>query len=170
LLQTHQHSFNVFELRKTTDKPLKEVFLQAVEEFDLANKLQLSSDKLESVADSLQAAYNNNSYHSAIHPADTTQNAVHVLHKDGLGAALPLLVLFAVLLAAAGHDAAHCGECSLPNCTADLRFLSHTADSCLCSERGYSCQSSVDCLCSSLLIHPLTCLSKTTLGALQPSP
>lgn len=113
LLQVRQHNFNVFDLRQVTNKPLKAVFYHAAKDFGLCQSLRLPSCKLDALADDLQAAYNSNPYHGASHAADTLQNAVYMLHKDVLGAALPPVVLFAVLLAAAGHDAAHCGECCL---------------------------------------------------------
>jgi hypothetical protein len=109
-LQMRKHSFNVFRLSKYSGKPLKAVFLGAVEEFGLAEKLHMDSSKLESLADDLQAAYNRNPYHSALHAADTTQMMAYLLHQDNLAAALSPLDMFALLLAAAGHDAAHCGE------------------------------------------------------------
>jgi hypothetical protein len=111
LLQVRSHSFNIFNLAKATPQPLKFLFLATVQDFDLINKLQLPKDKLERLADDLQDAYNQNSYHGAVHAADMTQMAACILHKDGLGAALSPLMLFGVLLAAAGHDAAHTGEC-----------------------------------------------------------
>jgi cAMP-specific phosphodiesterase 4/high affinity cAMP-specific and IBMX-insensitive 3',5'-cyclic phosphodiesterase 8 len=110
-LQIRSHSFDIFELSKSTHKPLKVLFLAAVQDFDLIKKLQLDEDKLERLAEDLQDAYNSNNYHSATHAADMTQMTACIMHKDGLGAALTPLMLFGVLLAAAGHDAAHTGEC-----------------------------------------------------------
>jgi hypothetical protein len=113
LLQIRSHKFNIFDLAKASKKPLKALVLAAVDAFDLTSQLQLPRDKLESLAEDLQDSYNSNSYHGAVHAADMTQMAACILHKDGLGAALSPLLLFAVLLAAAGHDAAHCGELPL---------------------------------------------------------
>jgi hypothetical protein len=120
LLQIRSHKFNIFDLSKTSSKPLKVLFLAAVDDFNLPNQLQLPQDKLASLAQDLQDACHANSYHGAAHAADMTQMAVYILHKDGLGAALPPLLLFAVLLAAAGHDAAHCGELLLLPCMPQL--------------------------------------------------
>jgi hypothetical protein len=112
-LSTLEHEFNVFDLSKVTDKPLKFAFLGALQDFGLIEKLEFPFSKVERLADSLQAVYNANSYHSATHAADTTQMMAHLLHQDNLAAAMSPLEMFAALLAAAGHDAAHCGKCCL---------------------------------------------------------
>lgn len=103
-------AFDVFAVtRLSRQRPLQTVTWALMQHFNVVDNLSLPPDKLRTFLKALEARYNNNPYHNAMHAADVTQNVGVMLAADDLPSRLGQLEVLAMLLAAAVHDVNHPG-------------------------------------------------------------
>lgn len=78
--------------------------------FDLPNLLGLPLDTVDELVELVQCSYLENRYHNELHAADVLFKVVSMVYHDKRLQGLPPVLVFAVLLSAAGHDSGHTGE------------------------------------------------------------
>eukprot|EP01097_Dermamoeba_algensis_P005358 TRINITY_DN3408_c0_g1_i1.p1 TRINITY_DN3408_c0_g1~~TRINITY_DN3408_c0_g1_i1.p1 ORF type:complete len:821 (-),score=168.38 TRINITY_DN3408_c0_g1_i1:216-2678(-) len=104
-------NFNIFQVaEKTQGKPMLDIAFAVFRKHDLFAKFSISKSKFKNFVQKLEAGYQSNPYHNAIHAADVTQTLNFFITSGGLSEYLTDLDILSALMAALVHDYDHPGK------------------------------------------------------------
>jgi calcium/calmodulin-dependent 3',5'-cyclic nucleotide phosphodiesterase len=103
--------FDVFSIPSSGYTPLKWVLMDLLSRYNLLERFRISPQVLVAFAERLEAGYEifQNPYHNSKHAADVTQTIHFLISHTGMLHWLTELEIFAMIIAAAGHDFEHTG-------------------------------------------------------------
>lgn len=103
--------FDVFSIPSSGYTPLKWVLMDLLSRYNLLERFRISPHVLVAFAERLEAGYEifKNPYHNSKHAADVTQTIHFLISHTGMLHWLTELEIFAMIIAAAGHDFEHTG-------------------------------------------------------------
>ena len=105
-----QHSLDIACKKVHRDSKNIIMDIELRDGYDFTNKLGIQETTLLKFLYALEERYNsNNPYHNEVHAADVTQSLHALLFMGGEQFATEKWEVFAVLMAAVGHDVDHCG-------------------------------------------------------------
>ena len=105
-----QHSLDIACKKVHRDSKNIIMDIELRDGYDFTNKLGIQETTLLQFLYALEERYNsNNPYHNEVHAADVTQSLHALLFMGGEQFATEKWEVFAVLMAAVGHDVDHCG-------------------------------------------------------------
>lgn len=103
--------FDVFKIPHAGFTPLKWVLMDLLSRYNLLERFRISPTVLVAFAERLERGYEifQNPYHNSKHAADVTQTIHFLISHTGMLHWLTELEIFAMIIAAAGHDFEHTG-------------------------------------------------------------